>query len=509
VPAGTESGSRRRDPTELELRALDYISEGVMVVGAGDEILYLDPAMRRILGAERGRVSLPDVEQRIQISGGKSFSSGLEICRRRGSWNGEGSAVTGDGHALLLQLRMVRLEEERFPASVVVVMRDVTHERILEKQLLQSQQMELLDNVSIAVAHEFRNLLTVILAYTAMLEESQGAEEQVQAAVRGIRESVATANELTARLLSLTRVRGPTAEPVEVQQLIDDVVAVMRKVVPRNIQVLKPENLRINAVSGDRNVLYRALLNLCLNARDAMPEGGTLSLEADVVEVSAEDVEAVGARAPGRYVVISVTDTGVGMTAEIMKRIFEPFFTTKSGGTGLGLSAVKHGIEELGGWVKVYSEPGKGSCFRLYLPAVADEAVVAREREEAPLPSGEGKLILAVDDDALALRVMEKCLQRLGYRVLGAGSGEEALSLFRRQGDEIAAVVIDVVMPFMNGEELYRELRKLKPGVKALAVSGFPPETARRIFAVEGVPFVSKPYACSRLGRELAALLEA
>ena len=140
----------------------------------------------------------------------------------------------------------------------------------------------------------------------------------------------------------------------------------------------------------------------------------------------------MGARAPGRYVVISVTDTGVGMTAEIMKRIFEPFFTTKSGGTGLGLSAVKHGIEELGGWVKVYSEPGKGSCFRLYLPAVADEAVVAREREEAPLPSGEGKLILAVDDDALALRVMEKCLQRLGYRVLGAGSGEEALSLFRR-----------------------------------------------------------------------------
>lgn len=496
----------RRITTELELRALEYISEGVMVVGSGGRVVYVDRAMRRILGWESETV--PDLEyadQRIQIGVGRRLSSALELARQEGSWEGDASAVTPDGHAILLQLRIVRLQEGAEQAAMLVVARDVTRERTLERQLLQSQQMELLDNVSIALAHEFRNLLTVILAYTAMLEEPshQGAIEE---AVRGIRNCVDMANELTQRLLSLTRFRGPSAEPVEVQRLIDDVAAVMRKVVPRNVEVLKPENLEIPAITGDRTVLYRALLNLCLNARDAMPQGGTLSLEADVVEVTLEEVRDFGARRPGKYVVLSVTDTGVGMTEDIKRRVFEPFFTTKSGGTGLGLSAVKHGIESLGGWVKVYSESGKGSCFRLYVPAA--EAGMPEAEAEAPLPSGAGKVVLIVDDDALALRVMGKCLERAGYRVLSASSGEAAVETFRRKAEEIAAVIVDVVMPFMNGEEVYRHLKEIRQDVRVLAVSGFPPSTARRIFDVEGVPFVSKPYSCAALLRKLDDLLK-
>lgn len=504
---GAEKRGGSRDFADLERKALEYISEGVMIISAAGRVIYMDRAMRRMLEVEdaAGEVDLEELDRRIQIGMGRPLSWVLKGRGRAGSWEGEASAVTADGHAVLLHLKCLGLEAEDGRRVHLIIARDVTRERILERQLLQSQQMELLENVSLAVAHEFRNLLTVILAYAAMIEETPLGKEMPEV-VRGIRDGVSQANELTARLLSLTRRSGARSEPVAVQQLIDDVAAVMRKVLPRNVALLKPENLDIVPVMGDRNVLYRALLNLCLNARDAMPDGGTLSIEADLVEVGEDEVRDMGARAAGRYVVLSVTDTGVGMPPDILKRIFDPFFTTKRGGTGLGLSAVKHGIEELGGWVKVYSEPGKGSCFRLYVPAVAG-AVSAAVEEAGRVPPGKGALILAVDDDALALRVMQKCLERWGYRVIVAGGGEDALTQFRRIADEVAAVVVDVVMPFMNGEEVYKELRRIKPDVKVLAVSGFPPDTARRIFHAEGVPFISKPYACSRLGRSLAELL--
>ena len=495
-----------RDFADLELKALEYISEGVMVISVAGRVIYMDRAMGRILEEDAAReLGLAELDRRIQVGMGRPFSWVLEQCARRGSWEGEGSAVTADGHAVLLRLKCLRLEGEDGRRVHLVIARDVTRERILEKQLLQSQQMELLENVSLAVAHEFRNLLTVILAYVAMIEETPLGKEMPEV-VRGIRDGVSQANELTVRLLSLTRRAGTRSEPVAVQELIDDVAAVMRRVLPRSVTLLKPENVDILPAMGNRSVLYRALLNLCLNARDAMPEGGTLSMEADLVEVSEDDVSDMGARDAGRYVVLSVTDTGVGMTKEIRERIFDPFFTTKRGGTGLGLSAVKHGIEELGGWVRVYSEPGKGSCFRLYVPAV-EAAVPAVAEETKRVPAGKGALILAVDDDALALRVMQKCLEKLGYRVITASSGEEAVAQFRRAADEVAAAVIDVVMPFVNGDEVYRELNRIKPGVRVLAVSGFPLDTARRVFRSEGVPFISKPYSCSHMGRSLAELL--
>jgi CheY-like chemotaxis protein len=313
---------------------------------------------------------------------------------------------------------------------------------------------------------------------------------------------------LTSRLLSVTRHSAPRLESVDIQTVLNDVVGMLRKTLPRNIALYSPEKTSLPKVHTDPVILYRALLNLCLNARDAMPDGGNLSIEVDVMRVEKEDLERWPDRQPGTYITVSVTDTGHGMTPEVKQHIFEPFFTTKKGGTGLGLSVVQHTIRAMGGWVTVYSEPNLGACFRLYLPTAKQETAVAtEEREEQPVPGG-SETILVVDDDPLALNITQRLLHRTGYTVWTASGGEEAINLYKRHAKQINLVLLDVVMPYVNGEEVYRELVRINPDVTILVVSGFTPKTAERLLTVSGARFLSKPFSRNRLAAEVRELLD-
>lgn len=494
----------------LPIKALDFLNDGVLIVDAKGKIIYADPAMGRMMGIHPSMMLDQSAEMggRIQFQGGFAFSDVMHAAEKDGHWAGEANCISDDGHAIPIEMRAVTLTDSQGQQlGTMIVARDVSRERSLEKQVVQSQQMELVENLSIGIAHEFKNLLTVIMAYASLLQD-QMAGQPYQKDIAKILEASQTANELTGRLLSVTRQHAPRMEDVDIQSVISDVVAVLKKTLPRTISLFAPEKAALPNVHTDVSVLYRALLNLCLNARDAMPEGGNLSIEVDVVHVEKEDLEKFPDRVPGSYITVSVTDTGHGMTPEVKQHIFEPFFTTKKGGTGLGLSVVQHTIRAMGGWVTVYSEPKLGTCFRLYLPTARTEAPVVDEAEEQPVPGG-SETILAVDDDPLALGIMQRFLHKSGYTVWTASGGEEAINLYKQHHAKIDLVVLDVVMPYVNGEEVYREMVRMNPKVNILVVSGFTPKTAERLLKVSSARFISKPFSRSKLAREVRDLLDA
>lgn len=500
--------SKPMDATKfLQAKALEYVSDGVMIVDADGEVVYADPSMERMVGMSAAEMRKhPDrLAQRLNFRGGLAWKDVLAELDAKKAWRGEATCLSAEERAVLLEISGERLENsEGACLGAIFVARDVTRERTLETQVLQSQQMELVENLSIGLAHEFRNLLTVMMAYATLLrDETKGMPCHADAT--NLIETIERANDLTKRLLAITRRASPRIEPVDVQKVIDDVVATLKKTLPQEIELCAPEHLELPPVSADAAILYRAILNLCLNARDAMPKGGRLTIEADRVKVEQEDMENWPDRLPGEYVTIAVTDTGEGMSVEIRKRIFEPFFTTKKHGTGLGLSVVQHSLAAMGGWVTVYSEPNMGSCFRLYIP-VAKGAAKTAVAEDTTVAEGAGT-ILVVDDDPLALNVARRCLERAGYTVLSASGGEKALALFRQHGQDIDLVVLDVVMPYLSGEEVYREMAKMRPDVKVLAVSGFTPKAAERLLQAPSVRFLAKPYTRAQLCREVRRLI--
>lgn len=507
-----DTGNTSQDRT-LPLKALDFISDGVMIFDQGGKVVYADPAMGRMLNVKPSELisrSADELTASFRLQSGQDFAEFLQTVAETGEWSGELVCTARSGHPMHLDVRARALADSAGQRmGTLFVARDVTHERSLERQVVHSQQMELVENISIGIAHEFKNLLTVIMAYASLLQD-QAHGQPFQKDITKIIEAAQAANELTSRLLSVTRHTPPRLENVDIQEVINDVSEVLRKTLPRNINLYVPEKTALPKVHTDAAVLYRAILNLCLNARDAMPDGGNLSLEADLVRVEREDVEQAPQRQPGSYITLSVTDTGWGMTPEVKARIFEPFFTTKRGGTGLGLSVVQHTISALGGWITVYAEPNLGACFRLYIPTAKEEhpAVVIEDNTPASAVPGGSERLLVVDDDPLALSITQRLLQKSGYAVWTASGGEEAINMYRQHGAEIQLVLLDVVMPYVNGEEVYRELVKMKPDVKILVVSGFTPKTAERLLKVSGAKFLSKPFSRAQLAHAVRDILD-
>ena len=494
----------------LRLKAMDFINDGVMICGPDGHMAYMDPSMGRMIGINPAKLQghPQELSAHIQFSGGFTFEQILEVIERDGEWVGEAAGVSAEGATVLLDVRARRLDTAQGKTmGFILVSRDVTRERTLERQVLQSQQMELVDNMSIGIAHEFKNLLTVIMAYASLLQnqlEGQSYEKDIAK----ILETADKANDLTTRLMAVTRRAAPRIQKVDVLRVLVDVAAMLRKTLPANINLYVPEKISVPSIATDPAILSRALLNLCLNAKDAMPQGGSLTIEVDYAQVEKDDLQQWPDRKPGTYVTVSVTDTGHGMTPEVKAHIFEPFFTTKKGGTGLGLSVVQHTIKSVGGWITVYAEPEIGTCFRLYIPAAsADEKTGEKSADDTQVLPG-NETILVIDDDPLVLNVAQRFLEKSGYTVWTAPGGEEGLQTYKLHSNEINLVVLDVVMPHMQGEEVYRELVKINPSLAILVVSGFSPKTAERLLKTSGARMLAKPFTRGRLTREIRDILD-
>jgi hypothetical protein len=316
--------------------------------------------------------------------------------------------------------------------------------------------------------------------------------------------------DLIKQVLSFARGAGGQKTPLQPNHLIREIVKVLRETLPKHILVRQSLAPDLAAVEGDPTQLHQVLMNLCVNARDAMPQGGGLSITAENILLDEHYARMSAGAEPGAYVMITVTDTGAGIQPELLDRIFDPFFTTKEPGkgTGLGLATASGIVRSHGGFIKVYSEPGSGSQFRVYLPAIESALAAPAAGDAPPLPPGRGETILVVDDEAPIREITRTTLEAFGYRTLLAKEGAEGVALYATHQNEIAAVLTDLMMPLMDGPAMIRALLKINPRIKIIACSGLAEgEKATEAAALGVAAFLSKPYTAEALLLALDSLL--
>jgi signal transduction histidine kinase/CheY-like chemotaxis protein len=393
--------------------------------------------------------------------------------------------------------------------GAVVVYRDVTETRETERQLQQAQKMEAVGELTGGIAHDFNNILTVITGTIEILADAVADKPGLAAVAKMIDEAAGRGADLTQRLLAFARRQPLQPREIDVNTLVIDATKLLRPTLGEHIEIKTALAGDLKAALVDPHQLSSALLNLAINARDAMPEGGKLMLETSNVHLDENYAKANSEVQPGDYVLIAVSDTGEGIPADIRDRVFEPFFTTKEvgRGTGLGLSMVYGFIKQSGGHIKIYSEVGHGTTIKLYLPKASAEAQAAQEVASAPIEGG-SETILVVEDDALVRNYVVAQLKSLRYDVLTAANAAEALNIIDRS-DGLDLLFTDVIMPgTMNGRQLSDEAAKRRPGLKVLFTSGYTENAIVHHGRLDpGVLLLAKPYRKADLARMIRRAL--
>jgi PAS domain S-box-containing protein len=394
---------------------------------------------------------------------------------------------------------------------ILSIVHDVSERKALEQQLLQSQKIEAIGRLAGGVAHDFNNLLTAVIGYSDRILSRLNQADPMYVEIEQIRQAGTMAANVAKQLLAFSRKQVLQPRTFSLNSAVNDIRAMIQRLLPEQIEVsfaLAPE---LGNVKADPTQMEQVVLNLVINARDAMPEGGTLTIETDNAGLDENYARTHAEVVAGQYVVLAISDTGIGMDAETQKHLFEPFFTTKKHGegTGLGLSTVYGIVKQSGGHVWVYSEVGKGTTFKLYLPRVegVDEYVKIGPAPEQTV--GGNETILLVEDEEIVRNLSALELEDLGYKVLKACSGENAVDVAERYENPIDLVVTDVVMPGMGGKALCEKLKHSRPEVKVLYVSGYTENAIAYQGVLEpGVAFLEKPFTPESLGRKIRQVLD-
>ncbi len=415
-----------------------------------------------------------------------------------------------DGSRIRVQLSVrASRDQEGSVEFYEAFVRDITAQRQLEAHLAQAQKMEAIGRLAGGVAHDFNNLLTVILSYSDLLLENLPEGSSTGEDIGQIRKAAQGASELTRQLLAFSRQQVLEPKVVDLNVAVTGIERLLARVLREDIQLRCALAADAGTVRVDPGQLEQVIMNLAVNARDAMPSGGRLTVETANVDLDAAYMEAHPLAAPGRYVMLAVTDTGMGMDAATQARIFEPFFTTKEAGkgTGLGLATVQGIVQQSGGFIWVYSEPNHGTCFKIYLPRV-DEPV-SETASAAAETTGGTETILVVEDVATVRAVTRRMLERYGYRVLEAADGEAAIRLAAKFGEPIHLLVTDVVMPNLGGRDLAEAFAKTHPNTKVLFMSGYTDDAVvRHGILQEDIAYLQKPFTPESLARKVRAVLD-
>jgi two-component system, cell cycle sensor histidine kinase and response regulator CckA len=397
------------------------------------------------------------------------------------------------------------------PMSVVGTVQDITSRKRLEQQLLQAQKMESIGRLAGGIAHDFNNLLTVIHSYAEMLLIKLGPENAFRQDIEEIRTASRRAADLTRQLLAFSRRQVLQPQVVKLNEIVTGAERMLRRVIGEDIDLAVNLTADLGYVFADRGQIEQVVMNLAVNARDAMPRGGTLTIETKHVELTADLVTGPLGVTPGRYVLLAMTDTGEGMDAATRDQIFEPFFTTKGErGTGLGLSTVYGIVRQSGGHVSVYSEPGRGSTFKVYLPLVNEDVPRVSAPPQQPRRSSPGgETVLVVEDDEQVRGLVCGVLSRAGYEVLGPSSPTEALRLAEQHHGRINLLLTDVVMPRVTGPEVAKRLEASHPGAKVLYMSGYTDEAIVRQGMLDpAIAFLPKPLSPESLLAKVREVLD-
>ena len=390
----------------------------------------------------------------------------------------------------------------------IAIKQDVTEKKNLHAELTQMQKMESIGTLASGIAHDFNNILGIILGYASLIERDPETSAQ---SIASITAAVNRGAGLVRQILTFARKAGVVFGPLEVNIMIKEIVKMLRETFPKTIEISLQLGKNIPPVNADATQLHQTILNLCVNARDAMPNGGNLILATAVVDgESLQNIfPDVGS---GNFVHVSVADTGIGIDEKTLGKIFDPFFTTKEKGkgTGLGLSVVYGVMKEHHGFVNVESAPGKGAAFNLYFPVLQDHVPVAAasSAEDQKTPGGH-ETLLVVEDEETLLEMMKVLVEDKGYRVITAVDGLQALDIYRSHKNEIDLVVTDVGLPKITGEVLFHELKKLNPSVKVIVASGYiEAESKSEIFKAGVKEFIQKPYLPDEVLRKIREVLD-
>ncbi|MFN0109226.1 MAG: response regulator [Blastocatellia bacterium] len=421
------------------------------------------------------------------------------------------SGVRADGEEFPIEASISQVDAEGHKLYTVII-RDISEKKRLEAQFLRAQRMESIGTLAGGIAHDLNNVLSPILTAVELLQ-MRFTDESSQRLLNILHTNTIRGSEMIKQVLSFARgVEGQYA-PLQPSHLIKEITKILTDTLPKNIPITFDVPADLWNVMGDATQLHQVLMNLCVNARDAMPQGGQLHLEAQNLAVDDHYAGMNAEAKPGNYICISVSDTGVGIPQATLSKIFDPFFTTKElgQGTGLGLSTAAGIVRSHGGFVTVYSEEGRGSQFSVYLPAMAtaEMALLGAQALRANLPTGNGELILVVDDEEAIRQISKETLVTFGYQALTAADGAEALALFAQRQDEVRCVITDMMMPFMDGLATIRAIRRLSPKVKIIVTSGLKANDKIAEAAELGAKaFLPKPYTAESLLKMLAAELK-
>jgi PAS domain S-box-containing protein len=400
------------------------------------------------------------------------------------------------------------LVEDGTIVGVVGTASDITEMRRLEAEYYQAQRLESIGRLAGGIAHDFNNLMGAVFGYAELIQDELGPRHPARSDVEEIRRIAERATRLTRQLLDFSRRRAPAPQVVVIQDMLNGLAAMVGRLLREDTILRISVAPSTGSVCIEPSQLEQVIINLVVNARAAMPDGGVLSLSATHVAIEAENAATLGKLRPGAYVMVSVTDTGTGMTPEVRERIFEPFYTTKprGEGTGLGLATSYGIIKRANGHIHVYSEPGVGTSFHVYLPRVPD-APSAQVVPAAPPPPRGDETLLLIEDDESVRRMTLRILRSAGYTVLEAGNGQEGLQVARAYPGPIHMVISDVVMPLIGGNAVVEELRSERPDACYLLTSGYAEDS---IESDEGprMPFLPKPYSGSELTRKVREVLD-
>ena len=435
--------------------------------------------------------------------------------------------TTGEGPILnrRLELTALRRDGDEFPVELAVTpirvgdawsfsafLRDITERKQLQQQLIQSQKMEAVGRLAGGIAHDFNNLLTAIFGYTDLLTEELPEGSQARKDVAEIRKAGERAASLTRQLLAFSRQQVLQPIVLSVNALVADVETMLRRLIGADVELRTTLAPDAGNVRADPGQLEQVILNLAVNARDAMPTGGKLTIETQNVELGEMYAEARQPVVPGAYVMLAVSDTGVGMDAKTQARIFEPFFTTKEAGkgTGLGLATVYGIVKQSGGYIWTYSEPGHGATFKVYLPQVEAPVEATVRPPEPGRTLGGTETVLLAEDDELLRPLARGLLEKLGYTVLDAGTAAAALALAHAHGGPIHLLLTDVVMPGESGRQLARRLGEVRPDMRVLYTSGYSDDAIVHHGMLEpGLNYLQKPFTPATLARSVREVLDA
>ena len=510
--------TERRAAEESRARltmAVEQAGESIVVTDTRGTIQYVNPAFERITGYDP--VEVIGQNPRILKSGRQdaAFYKNLWQTLRRGEvWRGTFQNKRRDG---TLYEEDAVISPVRDPSGQVVnyvaVKRDVTDVRRMEDQLRQSQKMEAVGRLAGGVAHDFNNLLTAISGYSDLLLHRLPDYSTLRRDVEEIRKAGDRAATLTRQLLAFSRRQVLQPKVLDLNAVVTSMGRMLRRLIGEDIDLSTDLSPSLSRVKADPGQIEQVIVNLAVNARDAMPDGGRITIATADAELSPAYAAAHPEVSPGPHVLLSVTDTGHGMSDETQAHLFEPFFTTKERGkgTGLGLATVYGIVQQSGGHLRVNSAADRGSTFLIYLPRVEapEDVVQGADRPLLPHPSPGTETVLLVEDEEVVRRLAREILSGNGYRVLEAGNGREALLLSEAHRGEIHLLLTDVVMPKMSGRELTGRIRPLRPGLRILYMSGYTDDAILRHGVLEdGIPFLQKPFTPEGLARKVREVLD-